>query len=134
MRLAWIEIPASNIARAMTFYEDLLNIKLQRQILFERNVALFKKESFGINGCIIESDKQNIGGGIKPVFKVDVMCDAIQRVEMNGGKILHQPTLLRQISENGELMIGKNFIDNDTGYISEVFDCEGNCIFLYSHY
>lgn len=134
MRLAWIEIPARNIARAITFYEDLLKIKLQRQILFDKNVALFKKEILGINGCIIESDKNSIGGGIKPVFKVDVMCDALQRVEMNGGKVIIQPSLLKQKNENGDLLIGKNFIDNDVGYISEINDCEGNVVFLYSHY
>ena len=132
-KIGWIEIPAQSIKRAISFYEKLLKTELDVQILLDKPVAIFNENMYGVNGCIIENEKTNGKGGIRPVLFVDIMQEAIENVENYGGKVIVSPTLLRQKNSKGQLIIGKNLIDSQVGYICEITDSEGNGLFLYSH-
>lgn len=132
-KIAWIEIPAQNIKRAIIFYEKILNTKLEVQIVLDKPIAVLDEKIFGVKGCIIENENFNGTGGIKLVLKVNIMYEAVENVEKLGGKIIVPSTLLKQRNSSGDLTIGKNLIDGEVGYICEITDSEGNGLFLYSH-
>ena len=132
-KIGWIEIPAQSMKRAISFYEKLLKTTLDVQILLDKPIAILNENMFGVGGCIIEKEKINGLGGIRPVLCVDIMHEAIENVENFGGKVIVSPTLLKQKNGNGDFIIGKNLIDSQVGYICEIMDSEGNGLLLYSH-
>ena len=131
--ILWIEIPVADIHRAVKFYEHVFKTQLELTILFETKMALFKKEVFGMKGALIQIENYNGSNGIKPIVFVNVMLDAIENVTNFGGKVIKDPTLLRQKNKNGDIIIGRNLIDGQIGYYAEILDSEGNHLYLYSH-
>lgn len=131
--ILWIEIPVADIHRAIKFYENVLNTKLEITTLFETQMALFNKEVFGMKGSLIQTENYCGSNGIKPIVFVDIMPDSIENVTSYGGKVIKEPTLLRQKNKNGDVIIGTNLIDGQVGYYAEIQDSEGNHLYLYSH-
>ena len=131
--ILWIEIPVADIHRSIKFYENVLTTKLELTTLFETQMALFKKEVFGMKGSLIQTENYNGSDGIKPIVFVNVMVDVIDKVKRFGGKVIKEPTLLRQKNKNGDIIIGTNLIDGQVGYYAEILDSEGNHLYLYSH-
>lgn len=131
--LVWLEIPAANFKRAVTFYEQLFNIQLEIRQVFENPMAFFTKEQLGMKGSIVESPGHVGGDGIKPIFYVNVLYVAIETVLKYGGQMIQPPMLLRQKNKEGQLVIGTNLIDHQVGYYAKVKDSEGNTLYLYSH-
>ncbi len=131
--ILWVEIPVSNFTRAVTFYEKVLETKLDVRTVFDKPMAFFKKEDIGIKGSLVEVENYSGGNGVKLIFHADILHSAVQRVKDNGGQVVSLPTLLRQKNKNGETIIGTNLIDNQVGYYTELKDSEGNNFYLYSH-
>ncbi|MGZ3931645.1 MAG: VOC family protein [Bacteroidia bacterium] len=131
--LVWLEIPAANLKRAVSFYEKLLKIKMEFVLLYDRPTALFNKYETGFNGSIVEVKDHKGGAGIKPVLKVPVMHEALKTAKENGGQIVCEPFILKQKNSAGETVLGNNLIDRQIGYASEIRDSEGNYLMLYSH-
>lgn len=129
----WLEIPVSDFNRALTFYETVFNTKLEKTILFDKQMAFFSIEQFGIKGSLVETKNYNGSNGIKPIYYTEIMNDAITAVKLHKGKVISEPSLLRQKNKNGDTIIGTNLIDNQVGYYAEVADSEGNHFYLYSH-
>lgn len=132
-QVIWIEIPVSDMNRAVVFYEKLLDTTLELKVLFDTPMALFSKDAFGIKGSLVLVENHKGSNGIKPIIYVDIMADSIENVERFGGKVIKKPTLLRQKNKNGDIIIGTNLIDNQVGYYAEIQDCEENHLYLYSH-
>lgn len=132
-KIIWIEIPATDLERAIRFYQNVFNTKLTRQQIDGKNAAIFCGDEIGIKGCIMEVATVRISGGIKPTFFVDIMCEILPLIKSYGGCIINQPALLKQRNDKGEALIGKNLIDQQIGYLCEITDSEGNGLFLYSH-
>lgn len=131
--ILWIEIPVADIHRSIKFYENVLTTKLELTTLFGTQMALFKKEVFGMKGSLIQIENYSGSDGIKPIVFVNVMVDVIDKVKSFGGKVIKEPTLLRQKNKNGDIIIGTNLIDGQVGYYAEILDSEGNHLYLYSH-
>lgn len=131
--LLWLEIPVSDFERAVTFYEKVFDITLDIRILFDTQMALFTKEQIGVKGSLIQTKNHPGSNGIKPIFYVEILNEAIIKVKKNGGVVVSEPTLLRQKNKEGDVIIGANLIDNQVGYYSEIMDSEKNHIYLYSH-
>jgi predicted enzyme related to lactoylglutathione lyase len=131
--ILWIEIPVADIHRSIKFYENVLNTKMEPTTLFETQMALFKKEVFGMKGSFIQTENYSGSNGIKPIVFIDIMLDAIENVTSYGDKVIKEPTLLRQKNKNGDIIIGTNLIDGQVGYYSEILYSEGNHLYLYSH-
>lgn len=131
--LLWLEIPVSDFTRAVNFYEKVFNITLDVRVLYDTKMALFSKEQIGIKGSLIETKNHPGSNGIKPIFYVEILNEAILKVKKNGGDVVFEPTLLRQKNKEGDVIIGANLIDNEVGYYSEIMDSENNHIYLYSH-
>jgi predicted enzyme related to lactoylglutathione lyase len=131
--LLWLEIPVSDFERAVIFYEKVFDITLDVRTLFDTQMALFTKEQIGVKGSLIQIKNHPGSNGIKPIFYVEILNEAIIKVKKNGGVVVSEPTLLRQKNKEGDVIIGANLIDNQVGYYSEIMDSEKNHIYLYSH-
>ncbi len=131
--IVWLEIPVSNFDRAVNFYEKVFQVKLEITFLYDKKMALFTKEHFGVKGSLIETDNYTGSNGMKPFYYVTVMADAINSIKYNLGKVITEPSLLRQRNRDGDVVIGTNLIDNQIGYYAEVCDSEGNHFYIYSH-
>ena len=131
--ILWIEIPVANLDRAVKFYENMLNTKLELTVLFGTQMALFDKEVFGMKSSLIQIENHEGSNGIKPIIYVNIMNDTLEAVLEFGGKVIKEPSLLRQKNKNGDVIIGTNLIDGKIGYYAEILDSEGNHLYLYSH-
>lgn len=131
--LVWIEIPAKHFHKTVRFYEQVLNTQLELNDNLEQLIAAFNLNDHGFKGCIIHSPENKGSNGIKPIFYVPVMHVAIEKVNQLGGSIISPPEILKQVNRFGDNIIGGNLIDNKVGYLSEIKDCDGNHLFLYSH-
>lgn len=129
----WIEIPVANFDRAVTFYENVFETKLEVKHIFEKSIALFDKERFGLGLSLSQMENYVGGSNIKPFMFVTIIQDTIELVTENGGTVVMAPTLMRQRNKNGDIIIGSNLIDNQVGYYAEIKDTEGNHLYLYSH-
>ena len=58
----------------------------------------------------VERDTINYSNSVKPTFFVEIMQEVINRVILNGGKVILDPTLLKQQNNKGEILIGANLI------------------------
>lgn len=131
--LIWFEIRTTKFIKAIEFYEALLNTQMEIKHLYLQRVALFDKEESGLNGCIIEHDCAGNGNGIALFFKVNDMHRSLEQVKLKGGKIKTLPALVKQRDQNGKEIIGRNKFDDDTGYLAEAEDIDGNSFFLYAN-
>ncbi len=131
--LLWLEIPVSDFSRALNFYEKVFDITLDVKILLDTKMALFSKDQIGIKGSLVETKNHLGSNGIKPIFYVEILNEALLKVQKYGGVVISEPTLLRQRNKNGDVIIGVNLIDSQVGYYSEIKDSENNHIYLYSH-
>jgi predicted enzyme related to lactoylglutathione lyase len=96
-------------------------------------MALFDKEVFGMKASLVQTQNYNANNGIKPFIFIDIMADSIEKVTALGGKVIKEPSLLRQKNKDGAIIIGTNLIDGQVGYYAEIQDSEGNHLYLYSH-
>jgi uncharacterized protein len=129
----WLEIPVSNFERSVTFYQKVFQTTLEIRTLFETQMALFDKTIFGIKASIVENQNHIGSNGMKPIIYVSVMSETIDLILKYGGKLINEPTLLRQKNKDGDIIIGTNLIDGEVGYYAEVTDSEANHFYLYSH-
>lgn len=131
--IVWIEIPVADFERAVKFYENVFETKLEIRGLLKDQIALFDADRFGVKMSLnLVNDYIGLSG-IKPFFLVNIIRDVIERVVEHGGEVVMTPTILKQMNKNGEFIIGKNLIDNEVGYYAEIKDSEGNHLYLYSH-
>ena len=130
--LVWFEIPVKNMDRAIRFYSEILQVKIEKKNLYHVEYAHFDRTKLGIGGCLVERPDA-VGKGVSLFFYVNVLSDAIKIVVSLGGTIVTPKTLLKQVDANGNTILAENLIDNQIGYYAELIDCEGNPISLYSH-
>lgn len=129
--LIWFEIRTSNFIKSIEFYEAVLGVELEIKHLYLQRVALFNET--GINGCIIEHDEAGKGNGTAVFFKVADMNESLTQVKLKGGRVETLPGLVKQRDQNGKEIIGRNRFDDEVGYLSEIKDVDGNCIYLYAN-
>jgi predicted enzyme related to lactoylglutathione lyase len=132
-QVCWFEIPVVKLDRAIQFYSSILNVKIEKIKLLEKENGIFKKENQLIGGVLVEKAGHASGKGPVIFFFVLALSDVLNDVTALGGKIVTPKTLIRQVDEKGNSIIAKNLIDGDTGYFSEIEDSEGNVLGLYSN-
>ncbi|NTU83169.1 MAG: VOC family protein, partial [Chloroflexales bacterium] len=116
--VTWFDLPVTDINRAKTFYESVLQIKLSGFDAGEVKVASFpnKNDANGAAGNLIQNPNSKPSGqGTVVYFEVKDIDAAIMRVQSAGGTILLPKTQMGQI-----------------GYICLFQDTEGNTVGLRS--
>jgi len=120
--IGWVEIPVTNMQRAIDFYQDVFNIKMQLQDLGDLQMAFFPvvENSVGSGGALVKHPEFYIpskNGALVyfTAFSGDLDKE-LKRVEKAGGKVLIPK---RQISPNH-------------GFMGVFLDTEGNRIALHS--
>lgn len=120
--IGWVEIPVSNMQRALTFYQSVFNIVLQVQDFGGLQMAFFPffENTIGSGGALVkysEYYKPSQDGVLIyfTAFSGDLSIE-LKRVEASGGKVL----------------IPKRQISLEHGYMGVFLDSEGNRIALHN--
>jgi predicted enzyme related to lactoylglutathione lyase len=113
----WFEIPVSNLARAQSFYEAILDTRLSPVEQGPVKMAWFQREAeaHGSAGGLIEAaDRTPSHTGTLVYLTVPSIDETLARVERSGGRVV----LPKQ--------------RGDYGSIAHFEDCEGNLIGVFS--
>jgi len=115
--VVWFEIPATDMERAVKFYDHMFDIKLEIQESGGYKMALFPANK-GISGAIVK------GEGSIP-------RDTGPLVYLNGGKDLNR--YLSRVNEaGGRVILPKTLISKEHGHFALFIDSEGNRLALHS--
>ena len=114
----WVEIPTTNIKRAVGFYNNLLSIEMKVMEVMNMKTAFFPHTAeTQSGGCLMQgpnyipSDK----GTLIYLSAGEDLQTALDRVDASGGTIVLPKT-----------SIGAN------GFMAHILDTEGNKVGLYS--
>ena len=115
----WFEIPVTDMARAKTFYQNVMQTSFEDDAMDGFQMAVFDAEEGAVGGMLVLSEHY------KPTQTGAV-------IYLNGGDDLSAP-LARAEKQGGSVMVPKTSIkDGECGYFAQFLDSEGNRIGLYS--
>lgn len=112
------EIPATDIARAIGFYQEILGVKIERMDFPDIQMGLLPYEEQMVTGVIIKGkDYQPSANGVT--------------IYLNGGENLQ--TILDKVEANGgKIIVPKTPHADEIGYFAIFHDSEGNKMGLHS--
>lgn len=114
--IAYVELPVTDMDRAMAFYADVLGLDFERQTIDGYDMALFPaaEGAAGASGALVKGDVY-VPGKTGPIvyFRVADIDAVLKRARARGAKILYDK------KDVGAF-----------GYVAEVEDSEGNRIAL----
>lgn len=116
--ISMFEIPATDISRAINFYQALLDIKIEKMDVEGMQMGILPYEGQIITGIIIQAD------GYKP------SADGVT-IYLNAGENL-QVVLDRVEKNGGEILVPKTPHTDESGYFAKFLDTEGNKMALNS--
>lgn len=116
--ISMFEIPATNISRAIHFYEALLDIKIEKMDVEGMQMGIWPYESQMVTGVIIQAD------GYKP------SADGVT-MYLNAGENL-QIVLDRVEKNGGQIIVPKTAHADESGFFAIFLDSEGNKMALNS--
>lgn len=113
----WFEIPVNDYERAISFYEKVFDIKLQKEKMNDIDFALFPATESSIAGALIKSRFQKPSEqGCLVYLNVDGMMDEV---------------IDRATQQGSNVFLVKMHL-GECGYIAHISDSEGNKIALHS--
>jgi len=112
--ISWVEIPATNMERAIDFYNELLGLDLKLLDFGEEKMACFPNDEGAIS--LAPGFKPSKNGVLVSLNMADGLDEAIKTIQEKGGSMLKQKT---KIEAEGR------------GYFAIFTDCEGNRMGLY---
>lgn len=112
------EIPATDLSRAVRFYEEILDIKVEQMDFPGMEMGIFPYEGQLVTGVIVKGEGyQPSVDGVTIYFNgVENLQIVLDRVEKNAGKII----------------VPKTSHADESGYFAIFIDSEGNKIGLHS--
>lgn len=113
--LTWFEIPVRNMDQAKTFYEDVFQCELSPTSIKQYKLAVFPAKD--ISGALIE-EAEYTGPERSTIVYLnipDTIEAVLERVEINGGKIVTPRTLIHE----------------EVGWSASFRDLDGNLVGLY---
>ncbi|MBU2901944.1 VOC family protein [Maribacter dokdonensis] len=112
------EIPATDITRAVNFYQAILDIEIEKMEFPEMQMGIFPYENQMVTGVIMKAE------GYTP------STNGIT-IYLNGGDNLQ--SILDEVEINGgEIMVPKSLHADESGYYAIFLDSEGNKMGLHS--
>lgn len=116
--ISLFEIPATDISRAINFYQAILGISIEQMEILGMEMGIFPYEDQMVTGVIVR------GEGYKPT------SDGVT-IYLNGGDNLL--TILNKVEINGgKVIVPKTAHADDSGFFALFIDTEGNKIGLNS--
>ncbi len=116
--ISMFEIPATDISRAVTFYQIILDIKIEKMDVEGIKMGILPYENQTVTGVIIQAD------GYKP------SADGVT-IYLNGGDNLQ--VILDKVEKNGGKIIAPKTAHADgSGFFAIFIDSEGNKMALNS--
>lgn len=116
--VAIFEIPATDITRAISFYEKILDLKIEKMEFPGMEMGLLPFENQMVTGVIMK------GEGYEP------SADGVT-IYLNGGNDL-QKVLNKVESTGGKIIIPKTPHADEVGFFAIFIDSEGNKMGLHS--
>jgi len=112
------EIPATDINRAVNFYQSLLDLQIEVIDMQGVKMGLLPSENQAASGVItVGEGYQPSSTGVVIYFNAgDDLQNLLDKVEQSGGSIV----------------VPKTFIDEENGYFAHILDSEGNKVGLHS--
>jgi len=116
--VAWFEIPATDLDRAIGFYETICNVKLRREPMGPMELAIFPYVAPATGGALAKGEqfKPAETGTIVYLAAEPNLATVMARVEAAGGKVLMPPVT----------------IPNGKGVFTLIRDTEGNTVGLHA--
>lgn len=116
--VAWFEIPAQDLERAIRFYEAILGVQLRRVQMGGDDMAVFPYTSPGVGGSVIKGERYTpgTGGGLIYLNANPSLDSVLEKVEASGGIV----TLPRTALPPG------------MGFYAHIRDSEGNSVALHA--
>lgn len=120
--VGWFEIPVEDMPRAISFYEKVLDLTLERHEMGELDMAWFPyvHEKIGSPGSLVRHPafyKPSANGALLYLTAPSGdLSNELGRVEESGGKIVQH----------------KKLISDGIGYMAIFIDSEGNRVALHS--
>lgn len=112
------EIPVTDISRAISFYQSILNIKIEKFDTPEMQMGILPYEGQAVTGVLIK------GEGYTP-------STSGITIYLNGGDDL-QPILDKVESSGGQIIVPKTAHADNSGFFALFLDSEGNKMGLHS--
>lgn len=116
--VTFIDIPALDFSRAVSFYKAILGLEISESEMFGTKMGFFPSDGTNASGAIVQ------GKDHKPA-KDGVLA------YLYGGHDL-QNVLDKVESNNGQVIMPKTHISAEVGYIGIFIDSEGNKMALHS--
>jgi len=116
--ISMFEIPATDISRAINFYQAMLDIKIEKMDVEGMQMGILPYEGQIVTGVIIQGD------GYKP------SADGVT-MYLNAGENL-QVVLDRVEKNGGQILVPKTAHADESGYFAIFLDSEGNKMALNS--
>lgn len=112
------EIPVTDISRAIKFYEEILDIQIERMDFQDMEMGIFPYEGQMVTGILTK------GEGYQP------SADGIT-IYLNGGENL-QIILDKVEKQGGKIIVPKTAHADESGFFAIFLDSEGNKMGLHS--
>lgn len=116
--ISLFEIPATDISRAINFYQTILGVTIEKMEMPGMEMGIFPYENQMVTGVIMK------GEGFKP------SADGVT-IYLNGGDNL-QTTLDKVEVNGGKIIIPKTAHADENGFFALFLDTEGNKLGLNS--
>ncbi len=114
----WFEIAVSNMDRAKTFYQTILNCEMNETEMFGTKMAFFPGDGTNVAGAIVQGEDYSPSSQGTLIY-------------LNGGNDL-SASLSKVQAAGGQVIVPKTQISPEMGYFAIFIDTEGNKIALHS--
>lgn len=116
--ISLFEIPATDISRAITFYQTILDVNIEKMELPGMEMGIFPYENQMVTGVIMKGEdfKPSANGVTLYLNGGDNLQTILDKVEINGGKII----------------VPKTAHADESGFFALFLDTEGNKLGLNS--
>jgi len=116
--LNWFEIPAADIERAMRFYGEVMDSKLEVMDMNGAKMAFFSQDNEGVGGALCQAEGYipSAEGAMIYLNGGDDLSTQLGRVEKAGGKVV----------------MPKTKISDEIGFMAIFMDSEGNRVAFHS--
>ncbi len=120
--VGWFEIPVNNMERAVKFYEEVLDVKLERHMMGPLDMAWFP---------MVENGGGSAGSLVKhPDFYIPSADGVLIYLTAHSGDLSNE--LARVEPAGGKVIQDKKPVSEEYGFMALILDTEGNRVALHS--